>query len=56
MKELNTQEIKQVGGGFAIGAESFPKNSLTPIYVKFGGDWLPTGSEPYIPVNPDDFS
>ncbi len=55
MKELNTQAIKQVGGGFANGAEYFP-NSFAPIYVKFNGDWLPTGSEPYIPVNPDDFS
>ena len=56
MKELNTQEIKQVGGGFAM-AEYFP-HSLDPIYVKPVGarDWLITGSEPYIPVNPDDFS
>jgi hypothetical protein len=55
MNELSSQEIEEVSGGFAM-TEYFP-SSLDAIYIKPAGasKWWITGSEPYIPVNPDDY-
>ena len=61
MKELSIHEIEQVSGGYqrtGLPQTEYSPISLDAIYIKPAGmsDWLIVGTEPYIPVNPDDSS
>jgi hypothetical protein len=48
---LSLEELYTVSGGFA---EVFPNTpGVAPLYVKIGGHWVPTGTEPFIPVDLD---
>jgi hypothetical protein len=52
---LTTAEQLSVSGGGYVGqVEVFPvAYGIPPLYVKIGGHWVPTGTEPYIPVDLD---
>jgi hypothetical protein len=45
---LSQEESHAVSGGF----EQFPVNGQA-LYVKIFGRWVPTGTEPYFPVDLD---
>lgn len=45
---LSLEDLAAVSGGI----EKFP-NVGNPLYVKIGGHWVPTGTEPFIPVDLD---
>jgi hypothetical protein len=45
---LSLEDLAAVSGGI----EAFP-NVGNPLYVKIAGRWVPTGTEPFIPVDLD---